>query len=155
MYLFCRINSRFIQFFTSVQSLFYKIEQTLCYCVLHCANQSLCICCCQNVIKSDFFFVFNCAARVWRFCLDLTFFIVLRLKCDIIFLLSNFLYGAQAKPFSWKKAYWENVLCKTDNFYVPFIFQTFVVNALFMEQDTTVAQCGRWSNDWTFMVDYG
>ena len=62
-------------------------------------------------------------ARIcWRFCLDLTFFIVLRLKCDIIFLLQQSQFfcvswsGFFPLPEKKKKDYWVNVqLCKADN----------------------------------------
>ena len=62
----------------------------------------------------------RCSRICWRFCLDLTFFIVLRLKCDIIFLLqqrTNFLcIVVRIFSPSKKKDYWVNVqLCKTDN----------------------------------------
>ena len=53
---------------------FTKIEQTRAWWLnkRFVPTKSLCICCCQNVIKRDFFF----PRMLWRFCLDLTFFIV-------------------------------------------------------------------------------
>ena len=79
----------------------------------------------------------RCSRICWRFCLDLTFFIVLRLKCDIIFLLqqrTNFLcIVVRIVSPSKKKDYWVNVqLCKTDNLNILQTKQTIgSVNTLF------------------------
>ena len=73
---------------------FTKIEQTRAWWLnkRFVPTKSLCICCCQNVIKRDFFppESFGDFAWIWHFSS------FLRLKCDIIFLFlegTNFFWG--------------------------------------------------------------
>ena len=75
------------RFFHLSHVCFTKIEQTRAWWLnkRFVPTKSLCICCCQNVIKRDFFSpeCFGDFAWIWHFSS------FLRLKCDIIFLLQQ------------------------------------------------------------------